>query len=196
MKPFHRILADEHRGHCGQAKLRFAQVAQAKSPDHIEAEPQRHRRFHRGELKGLILHLLSQGAAHGYELIKAIGDQVGDGYQPSPGVIYPTLNALETAHLICAEGDDNTQDGRKVYVLTDAGKAHLAKHAEQLSVLLQRLERQALRQRARNNPQINAALQQLKAALRRKFANDDLAEPVATAIAHIIEQAAQEIEKH
>lgn len=197
MKPFHGISSDRHHG--GQGKPFFTKGAHTGShaniKTHAEEEPQRHRRFHRGELKGLVLHLLTQGPAHGYELIKAIGDQVGGDYQPSPGVIYPTLNALEAAALIRAEGEDGGQEGRKAYAITEAGKAHLAAHAEQLSVLLQRLEQKALKQRARNNPQINGAMEQLKTALRNKFANSELTESSVAAIAQLLERAAQDIEQ-
>ena len=48
-----------------------------------------------GDLRLLILRLLEEKPRHGYEIIKAIEEQVGGAYSPSPGVVYPTLTLLE-----------------------------------------------------------------------------------------------------
>src|SRR3977135_4353694 len=53
------------------------------------------RLFAPGELRPVILNLIAEKPRHGYEIIKAIEDQVGGAYSPSPGVIYPTLTLLE-----------------------------------------------------------------------------------------------------
>jgi DNA-binding PadR family transcriptional regulator len=58
---------------------------------------------------------------HGYEIIQHIEQRAGGSYRPSPGVIYPTLQMLEELeHARVVE-----KDGRKVYAITDAGKAEL-----------------------------------------------------------------------
>ena len=51
--------------------------------------------FAHGDLRLVILHLIAEKPRHGYEIIKAIEEQVGGAYSPSPGVIYPTLTLLE-----------------------------------------------------------------------------------------------------
>jgi len=51
--------------------------------------------FDQGDLKYVILQLLAEKPRHGYEIIKAIEEQVAGAYSPSPGVIYPTLTLLE-----------------------------------------------------------------------------------------------------
>jgi len=51
--------------------------------------------FDQGDLRFVILKLISQAPSHGYEIIKAIEEKVGGAYSPSPGVIYPTLTLLE-----------------------------------------------------------------------------------------------------
>lgn len=48
--------------------------------------------FGHGELRLVILDILTRDASHGYELIKAIENLTGGGYTPSAGVIYPTLD--------------------------------------------------------------------------------------------------------
>jgi hypothetical protein len=51
--------------------------------------------FAHGDLRLVILHLIAEKPRHGYEIIKAIEEQVAGAYSPSPGVIYPTLTLLE-----------------------------------------------------------------------------------------------------
>src|SRR5579875_3881005 len=50
--------------------------------------------FDHGELRLVVLALISERPRHGYE-IKEIEDRVAGTYSPSPGVIYPTLTMLE-----------------------------------------------------------------------------------------------------
>ncbi len=69
----------------------------------------RQRFFGHGELRLIILDILSRSASHGYELIKEIETLTQGNYSPSPGVIYPTLDLLQDQGLISVE-DDN---GRK-----------------------------------------------------------------------------------
>ncbi|STG50311.1 putative transcriptional regulator [Escherichia coli] len=55
----------------------------------------RQRFFGHGELRLVILDILSRDDSHGYELIKAIENLTQGNYTPSPGVIYPTLDFLQ-----------------------------------------------------------------------------------------------------
>ncbi len=68
----------------------------------------RQRFFGHGELRLIILDILSRSASHGYELIKR-SKRLPRELQPQPGVIYPTLDLLQDQGLISVE-DDN---GRK-----------------------------------------------------------------------------------
>ena len=78
-------------------------------------------RVERGDVKLLVLSVLRDGPKHGYEVMRAIEQRTGGAYTPSPGVVYPTLQLLEDlGHVRSREGGD-----RKVYELTDAGRAHL-----------------------------------------------------------------------
>jgi DNA-binding PadR family transcriptional regulator len=45
---------------------------------------------------------------------------------PSPGAVYPTLQALEDQDLVTS----TTEEGKKVYAITDAGLAYLEEHKD------------------------------------------------------------------
>jgi len=81
-------------------------------------------RVDRGDVKLLILSVLRDGPKHGYEIMRAIEQRTGAAYTPSPGTVYPTLQMLEDlGHVQAQEGGE-----RKVYALTDAGRAYLDEH--------------------------------------------------------------------
>jgi DNA-binding PadR family transcriptional regulator len=73
----------------------------------------------RGEVRTLILSALATKPMHGYEVIQALEAQSGGRWRPSAGSIYPTLQLLADEGLVTA---DET-DGRRVYALTDEGRA-------------------------------------------------------------------------
>ena len=89
------------------------------------------------ELQIVIEALLHDQPAHGYELIRRLEEHSGGFYKPSPGVIYPSLTYLEEAGLTAV-----TQDGnRKLYSLTDEGRAHYEANREQATRILEVLAR-------------------------------------------------------
>ena len=73
--------------------------------------------FGKGDLKYVILDLLKERPAHGYELIRALEERFRGFYSPSPGSVYPTLQLLEDMGYVSA----NQQDGKKVYSITEEG---------------------------------------------------------------------------
>ena len=73
----------------------------------------------RGEVRPLILVALARKPMHGYEVIQALEAQSGGRWRPSAGSIYPTLQQLADEGLVT--GSD--VDGRRVYSVTDEGKA-------------------------------------------------------------------------
>lgn len=80
------------------------------------------RRFVRkGTVKLLILKTLESRPMHGYEAAKEISKMFGGVYEPSPGVIYPTLQWLSDQSYV--EGEQ--ADGRTVYTITATGKRYL-----------------------------------------------------------------------
>jgi DNA-binding PadR family transcriptional regulator len=86
----------------------------------------RERMVEKGALKYVILDLLKDKPAHGYEIIKALEERFHGFYSPSAGSVYPTLQLLEDmGYVTSAE-----RDGKKVYTITDEGRKHLADEKE------------------------------------------------------------------
>ncbi|QAY74635.1 PadR family transcriptional regulator [Agromyces protaetiae] len=71
-----------------------------------------------GDLRAAILALLAEGPRSGSQVISDIEQRSG-GWKPSASSVYPTLQLLADEGLVTAEASDD----RKVYSLTDAGKA-------------------------------------------------------------------------
>lgn len=84
------------------------------------------RRFGRGDLKYVILDLLKDQPRHGYDIIRALEERFHGFYSPSPGSIYPTLQLLEDQGYVTGR----EQEGKRVYTITDAGRAFLTERAE------------------------------------------------------------------
>jgi DNA-binding PadR family transcriptional regulator len=63
---------------------------------------------------------------HGYDLIRELERRSGGAWRPSPGSIYPTLQLLEDEGLVTGQ----EQDGKRVYTITDAGRAELQERRE------------------------------------------------------------------
>lgn len=85
-------------------------------------------RGRRGDVRAAILLLLAEQPRHGYELIQEITERSQGFWTPSPGSVYPTLQALEDEGLVTLDA----VDGRRTASLTDAGRAYVTEHAEQL----------------------------------------------------------------
>jgi DNA-binding PadR family transcriptional regulator len=84
-------------------------------------DPWRGRVFGKGDLKYVILDLLQDRPAHGYELIRALEERFRGFYSPSPGSVYPTLQLLEDLGYVSAD----QRDGKKVYSITEEGRKFL-----------------------------------------------------------------------
>ena len=91
--------------------------------------------FESGEVKYVILRLLKEKPRHGYEIIKAMEEDLGGWYTPSPGTIYPTLQLLEDQGYVRIE----EADGKKVYHITDEGLAFLEEHRDVVDDILERV---------------------------------------------------------
>ena len=81
------------------------------------------RRARRGDVKYLVLELLAEGPRHGYDIIKGIEERRG--VRPSAGSVYPTLQLLEDGGFVTSD----QVDGKRVYTITDSGRAMLADRA-------------------------------------------------------------------
>src|SRR6516164_7435411 len=92
--------------------------------------------FDQGDLRYVLLQLISEKPSHGYELIKAIEEKFGGMYSPSPGVIYPTLTLLEELGYLRAETGGGT---KKLYSLTEEGANFLASNRATVDAILDRM---------------------------------------------------------
>jgi DNA-binding PadR family transcriptional regulator len=87
--------------------------------------------FSHGRLRLYLLRLLADGPKHGYELIRSLQNLFHGLYAPSAGTIYPRLARLESDGLVTY----TAAGGRKVYDITDAGRAELAARAAEVTAL-------------------------------------------------------------
>ncbi|ADU08594.1 MULTISPECIES: PadR family transcriptional regulator [Micromonospora] len=87
--------------------------------------------FSHGRLRLYLLKLLDDGPKHGYELIRLLEERFLGLYAPSAGTIYPRLQRLEAEGLVT----HTAAGGRKVYEITEAGRAELRQRADELSTL-------------------------------------------------------------
>jgi DNA-binding PadR family transcriptional regulator len=94
------------------------------------------RMFEQGDLKLVILRLLDEKPRHGYDIIKELEERSGGRYTPSAGAIYPTLTMLEDLGYAVTTPEEG---GKKVYAITDAGRAYLAEHRPMTDELFERV---------------------------------------------------------
>ena len=73
-------------------------------------------------MRAAILALLAERPMHGYEMLGEIGRRSRDLWRPSPGSLYPALQALEDQGLVRPV----MTDGRRLFELTDQGRARPA----------------------------------------------------------------------
>ncbi|XUL91049.1 helix-turn-helix transcriptional regulator [Streptomyces galilaeus] len=87
--------------------------------------------FAHGRLRLYLLKLLDEAPRHGYEVIRLLEERFQGLYAPSAGTVYPRLSKLEAEGLVT----HTTEGGRKVYAITDAGRAELADRSGELADL-------------------------------------------------------------
>src|SRR6266550_508074 len=92
--------------------------------------------FDHGDLRYVLLHLIAEKPRHGYELIKAIEEQFGGAYSPSPGVVYPTLTLLEELGYVTVSTGDGA---KKLHEITAEGRAFLDANRRAVDALFARM---------------------------------------------------------
>ena len=110
-----------------------------------------------GDLRLIALALIDQEPRHGYEIIKLVEEKTADWYSPSPGIVYPTLTYLEEAGYVTV----SSEGSKKLYTITDEGRAYLAEHRDVADAILKRL----------------AAVGERMARMRRRLGDDDKSLP-------------------
>lgn len=150
----------------------------------------RQRFFGHGELRLVILDILTRNASHGYELIKEIETLTQGNYTPSPGVIYPTLDLLQDQQLIIIHEEDG---GRKKIAITSQGQAWLAENSEHLQHIQARIKARSVGYQLRKDPQMKRALENFKAVLDLKVNQSEISAAQLKQIIGIIDRAALDI---
>ncbi|SJZ85707.1 PadR family transcriptional regulator [Consotaella salsifontis] len=144
-----------------------------------------------GDLRWLALDLIAAQPRHGYEIIKAVEEAFGGQYSPSPGAIYPTLTLLEETGLIAGE----TQGSKKLYSITEEGKAEIEGHIEEVGAVRARLDEARERFGDAPRPEIHRAMHNLRAALMVRLSKGDISSETLQAITGALDRAAGEIER-
>jgi len=148
----------------------------------------RRRWFEAGDMKYVILKLLRDKPRHGYEVMKELEDRF-EGYSPSPGTVYPTLQWLEDEGLVSARD----AAGKKVYEITDAGRAFLDEHRDVVDDIFERVRDAVDQALGGAMGEVNEAAGRLmKAAYRTAWRSRD--DAVRRKVADALRRAAAEIE--
>jgi PadR family transcriptional regulator, regulatory protein PadR len=84
------------------------------------------RELKRGSLELIVLHLLAQGEAYGYEIVAKLTAQTNGALEVTDGTLYPVLYRLERAGSVTVRWETPERGvPRKYYRLTDAGRDEL-----------------------------------------------------------------------
>ena len=138
-----------------------------------------------GDLRLIALALIAEQPRHGYEIIKLFEEKTGDWYSPSPGIVYPTLTYLEEAGHVTASAEGS----KKLYTITDEGRAWLEANRDVVDAVLDRLTalgervngwRRAVRRESNKRrtlpPLVEAAFDHLRETVGQRLESDDTAE--------------------
>lgn len=89
----------------------------------------------------LVLALLAQQDGYGYDLIRRVRQTSAGALQWSEGMLYPVLHRLELRGLVSSSWSTaGSGRRRRCYAITPAGRAELARQAEEWGVVLRALE--------------------------------------------------------
>jgi DNA-binding PadR family transcriptional regulator len=150
------------------------------------------RMFESGELRLVLLKLISEQARHGYDLIRAVEELTGGEYAPSPGIVYPTLTMLQDMGLI-EEADG--EGARKPFQITEAGAAHLEENREEAEELIARLERLSPSHYPEGGSPVWRAMRNLGMAIRNRLNHGEVTDETVHELAALIDEFAQRVER-
>jgi len=148
--------------------------------------------FEHGDMRYVILALLSEKPSYGYELIKAVEEHLNGAYSPSPGLVYPILTMLEEMGYATSESGDG---GKRFYSLTTQGKNYLKVNQSIVDAIFGRMAHAAALHRRTEAPPIVRAIQNLRLTLKLKSSAKELTDKQIRAIADALDEAARKIEQ-
>jgi DNA-binding PadR family transcriptional regulator len=181
-----------HFGRWGRGHEEDPRVARLRGGLERGFGPSRERMFDGGELKLVILKLLSEQPSYGYQLIKTMEERLGGGYSPSAGVIYPTLTLLEEEGLASASVSESN---KKVYSLTAEGQAFLEANKERIGELFERIEAVGERFERGRSVELMKAFANLRQAVASKTWRHRVTAEQLKKIAEAINAAAKAIDE-
>ncbi len=165
-----------HRSHSYGGRSGYG-GSDSMGPDDIRAG----RMLAQGDLRLIALAFIAEAPRHGYEIIKLVEEKTGDWYSPSPGTVYPTLTYLEEAGYVTAAAEGS----KKLYTITDEGRAFLTANRPIADIVLARLtavgERTNRMRRAAEDerdrrrsmpPLVEAALTHLRETVSKRLEGD------------------------
>jgi DNA-binding PadR family transcriptional regulator len=145
--------------------------------------------FEKGALKLVILDLLKDKPAHGYELIKALEERSHGLYTPSAGSIYPILQLLTDMGFLSA----SESDGKKTYTITGAGREHLSQNQEMLDHIHEVARHHWPLEGKVHLKETFGELHELGHLFRNRFR--DLSEDQMSRVSEVVKKAAADIRK-
>ena len=118
--------------------------------------------FAHGALRLYMLSMLEDHPRHGYELIQLLEDRFLGMYTPSAGTIYPRLSSLEEDGLV----EHDVIDGKRVYRLTDAGRAELDARRDEIERITEQAAASARDLAREVRDEVRASVRDLRSELR------------------------------
>ena len=156
-----------------------------------------------GDLRLIALALIAEQPRHGYEIIKLLEEKTEGWYSPSPGIVYPTLTYLEETGYVTAQAEGV----KKLYSITDEGRAYLKANRDFVDVVLDRLaavgarcgrmrqledESDDARRDPGLTPLVRAALDNLRDVAAKRIGGDPDAEP---GVVEVLARAAADLRR-
>ncbi len=151
----------------------------------------RERLFDAGDIKIVILKLLSEQPSYGYQLIKTMEQRLSGGYTPSAGVIYPTLTMLEEEGLATASVENN----KKVYSVTADGREYLEANQRRVEELFERLGEAGRGFERGRSPEMMKAFMSLRRAVMARVLREGVTPEQLRKITDAIQAAAKTIDE-
>ena len=145
------------------------------------------RMFDSGALRLVVLGLIAEEPRHGYDIIKALEDRFQGLYSPSPGAIYPMLQMMEEADLVVSE----TQGNKRLYSITQEGRAWLEDNQAELDRINEQLEEAA---GDMQGVALGEAIRELRRTLYRKVRGGELSAEQAQKAVDILKKARDDLD--
>ena len=150
----------------------------------------RWRIFERGDLKFVILRLISEKPMHGYEVMQALEEESCGWYRASPGSVYPTLQMLEDEGFVRSREDD----GKRVYEITEEGRSYLNDNGDVVEEIFDRIGSFADRFWGKEARDLSAAFSRLAQTTFEGAFAWDLGPEALRSMADTLDRARKELE--